>query len=237
MSTAATLLIVIGALVIALGVFYGFSIVLSKVSSRIDSQRDARPNPQISAWASANGWAYRPEAPELVGRWAGQPFVTSNYRQSGIKAVQVIDGTSPCGRAFCSFTFRYTKATINKYVKDNHRLWVVALRLSTTLPALSIYQRGFGNHIAHASDHTLFATGYQPFDQRYQVETADQGFAATVLQPQTNLWLLGPGQSIVPFRIVGQDLLCWHSGEAPNGTPALAAQLAALDELAAALPH
>jgi len=117
------------------------------------------------------------------------------------------------------------------------RKWIVALQLPTPLPSLSVGPKGLGNNIADAASTSRFTTGYQPFDQRYKVDTSDTGFAAAVLQPQTNLWLLEQGQSIVPFRITGQDLLSWHAGAAPNGTPALAAQLAALDEFVATLPN
>jgi|GEM_PF-3033503 len=227
----ASVLIVVAVVAVVMAAVISLRVLANLRSVR----KDAQPNPQIAAWAQSIGWAYQPETPDLVHRWSGPPFVGRSLLNHGVKAVQVVDGTTPSGHSFCSFTFRYS--TEGRGLVNAH-YWITALQLPAPLPALSVTPKRLPGKITDAMGRCHVNIGYPPFDNAYHVVSDEPSFASAFLQPNLVKWLLDsnrPDVLGIAIRIVGADLLCWQYDRAPYATPDFVNRVTAIDNMATSL--
>jgi len=161
---------------------------------------------QMASWAAANGLTYLSEDRLLPSRWAGKPFVGGSQST----AFDVLTGRLPSGQQFCSFGYRYVVSTGE--TTQTVLVWVLVLRMPRTLPWLTVTPEGLGNRLTKAFGSQDIELESDEFNKAFRVESGAPAFAFAILSPRVMEWLLGPGRSIVPWRMVGSDIMCWRAG-------------------------
>ena len=193
-------MIVLLLLVAVIGGVIALCVVLVVVASRNNRKQQAR----LMAWARANGLSYTPSVPRLAHYWSERPFIGGRNAQ----ALDVLTGQTPRRRQFCCFTYQYVIYTGKTTLVI--RIAVTAMRLPAALPRLALTAETVGTKIARVFGGQDITLESDDFNNFYRVESDDQRFAYGVLHPRMMEWLLGPGRALTPWRIVGDDLICWR---------------------------
>lgn len=196
MSASPLLLFLAGALVVA-----GIAVY----AAMADSKRRER----LFAAATARGWTYVRESPQLVGRWSGQPFGTGDNRR-----VRDTVAGAWHGREFTAFTYTYeTSSEDSKGSRSTTTHWftVVALVLPTWLPTLEVRPESAMHRVLGAvgigEDIELES---EDFNRAFRVSARDPKYASDVLAPRTMEQLLAGPRT--PWRIEGNTVLTWADG-------------------------
>lgn len=178
-------------------------IVLLIVYLRNEQRKLSLHRAQMAAWAAANGWSYQPWSVPLAYAWPGEPFIS----EAGAQAIDVVSGAMPSGQPFWSFMYQY-QVQEGRY-QETVRIWILALGLPEMLPWLNVTPKGKGKD----SKHDILLESDE-FNRAFHVAAASQAFAYAVLNPPVMAWLMEQGRSVVPFRFVGGNLVCWRYEEA-----------------------
>jgi len=171
-----------------------------------DRQRD-RHRAEMAAWASAHGMQYLAYSDQLAKQWTGQPFVESKSAQ----AVDILSGSTPGGHPFWSYVYKYIVGTDDNYYTVQK--WILVLQMPRILPWLTVVFETFGAKLAQAFGGEDIKVESDDFNKAYRVQSGSPQFALAVLNPSVIDWLLGHGRTLVPFRIVGQNMIWWGEGE------------------------
>jgi hypothetical protein len=186
---------------------------------------------RLFAAATARGWTYTAEQPELVSRWTGTPFGRGDSRH----AREVLSG-SWRGAGFWAFTYSYeTSSTDSKGARTTttHRYAVTALALPAYLPTLEVAPESlmgrFSQAVGIGSDIDVES---EDFNRTFRVESRDRKFASDVLTPRlVEALLAGPRD---PWRIEGPCILTWDTGTVE--VEQVDGRLAALQLVVSAIP-
>lgn len=158
---------------------------------------------RLRAFAAGIGWTYLERAPQLVGRWRGQPFHLGHSR----RATHLVTGEHR-GRAAAVFEYQYTTGSGKN--RTTTTLTVTMLRLPGFLPDLEITNEGVGAKIAKAFGGQDIQFESEEFNRRWRVEAAVRKTAHDIVHPRfMELMVAGPPD---PVRFEGTDVWTWHVG-------------------------
>src|SRR5690554_3764825 len=113
------------AIVVVVGLF-----VLAAWGEKVKRER-------LESFAAATGWIYQKDAPQLVGRWRGQPFNVGSSR----RASHLLAGSFQ-GHEIAAFEYRYTTGSGKN--RSTTVLTVTMVSLPAYLPHLEITNEGVG---------------------------------------------------------------------------------------------
>jgi len=188
-------------------VFIVLIVVIGVVGYAV-SQRDLeRHRAEMAAWAAAHGLHYLAESDQLAQMFSGEPFTGG----SGGHAIDILSGPTPGGHQFWSYIYQYTVS--NGKTSQTVKSWVVLVQMHRILPWLNVTFDSFGAKLAQVFGDEDIEVESDDFNKTYCVHSGSPQFAFAVLNPPVIDWLLGPGQAIVPFRFVGQDMIWWCDGD------------------------
>jgi hypothetical protein len=139
------------------------------------------------AFATARGWRYEQEQPELVDRFTGPPFGMGFGRQ----AYNVLYGTHD-GRDLVSFDYTYKTQTSDgkTTTTHTHTFSVLALRMGVPMPSLSVDPENiFGRFLGRLTGQDIDLES-EDFNRAFTVTCPDRKFASDVLHPQMMEYLL-----------------------------------------------
>jgi len=182
----------------------------------------------IAGWAAARGYSFLQENRALVPYLQGEPFVGGR----SAKVTEFIDGVTPGGRTFCSFQYSYVVS--NGESSTTVLRAIVMVRLPAVLPALSLTREGFGDRVQKFFGGQDIELESDDFNRLFRIKSPVEAFAYGVLHPRMMEWLMGPAYAMVPFRIDGQDVICWREGKPDYAT--LDGQLAAMTDFVNQIP-
>src|SRR5690606_11195053 len=120
---------------------------------------------------------YSPRAPQLVGRWRGQPFNLGHSR----RVEHLLSGDFQ-GRPAAVFEYRYT--TGHGKNRSTTRLTVVMLALPTFLPDLEITNEGVGARIAKMFGGQDIQFESEEFNRRWRVQASVRKTAHDIVHPR-----------------------------------------------------
>ncbi|MDR0782756.1 MAG: hypothetical protein LBE83_03250 [Propionibacteriaceae bacterium] len=178
----------------------GLAVVMVVVAQAQRRQRIER----LSAWALANDLTYTASDPSLRNRWPGLPFVR------GGQYIDVISGRTRNYRPFCAFRYHYTVDSAES--SQSYDFAVFVLRLPMPVPTMQLTKEGIGAKVAKAFGGQDIRIGIEPFDRTYRIQSTSEPFTRALLTPTVANWLTGPGLNLMPWRLIGNDLLCWRPG-------------------------
>jgi len=184
---------------------------------------------QLMAWARANGMTYQQESRDLARRWSDSPFIGG----PSARALDVISGTTSTRRQFYSYTYQYIVPTGKSAVVI--RAWVTVVRLPRELPWLTVTPETIGGKLSKTFGGQDINVESVDFNRDFRVQSELPEFAIAFLHPQLIEWLLGSGRGLVPFRVIGQHMLCWQA-DTQLDTSQLMAVVDGLDALASQIP-
>ena len=161
------------------------------------------------------GWAFVPHDNSYANRWQGYPFEQGRNRQ----ARAVISGSYGNGgpdRRFVAFDYSFVTDDANNRrsgvnSSTTHNFAVCALQLPTYFPALKVTPENVLTRLGNAITGNDIELESEDFNRRFKVTCPDVKFACDVLPPRTMEALLA--RKPLSFRVQGQDLLCWESGQ------------------------
>ncbi len=176
---------------------------------------------RLAAFAASIGWTYQASAPQLVGRWRGQPFNIGSSKQ----ASHLLTGDYR-GRTAATFEYQYTTGSGKN--RSTTVLTITMLALPTFLPDLEITNEGLGAKLAKVFGGQDIQFESEEFNRRWRVEAAMRKTAHDIVHPRfMEFMVAGPSD---PLRFEGTDVWTWHLGAI--GTDPLYARL---DRLARAV--
>jgi hypothetical protein len=143
------------------------------------------------AFATARGWRYEQEQPELVDRFTGPPFGMGFGRQ----AYNVLYGTHD-GRDLVSFDYTYKTQTSDgkTTTTHTHTFSVLALRMGVPMPPLSVDPENFLDRFVGRITGQDIDLESEEFNRAFSVTCPDRKFASDVLHPQMMEFLLAHPQ-------------------------------------------
>ena len=159
-------------------------------------------NPGLAKWATSKGWKYRAKASFLCKKWRGNPI---DYQWA--RFFDLVSGRTCQGREFRVFIYQYTTTLRNMVVV--HNTGIVTLELPCAVPELRVTMRWGATCVPGGQ---TVEVGDEMFDKTYIVRCAKPAFARAVLQSNLTSWLVGDGAAMVPFRLIGNDLMFWRAG-------------------------
>ena len=159
-------------------------------------------NPGLAKWAASKGWKYRARASFLRKKWHGNPI---DYQWA--RFFDLVSGRTSQGREFRVFIYQYTTTLRNMVVV--HNTGIVTLELPCAVPELRVTMRWGA---AGVPGEQTVEVGEEMFDKTYVVCCAKPDFAHAVLNSNLTSWLVGDGAAMVPFRLIGNDLMFWRAG-------------------------
>lgn len=181
--------------IVVVGLFASFVVI----AFFVERKRKER----LAAFAAAIGWTYQHRAPQLVGRWRGQPFNVGSSRQ----ASHLLAGTFR-GRPAAAFQYQYSTGSGKN--RSTTTLTVTMLSLPAALPDLEITNEGVGAKIAKAFGGQDIQFESEEFNRRWRVQGAVAKTTHDVVHPRL-MELLNAGPPD-PVRIEGTDIWTWHTG-------------------------
>jgi hypothetical protein len=181
--------------IVVVGLFASFVVI----AFFVERKRKER----LAAFAAAIGWTYQHRAPQLVGRWRGQPFNVGSSRQ----ASHLLAGTFR-GRPAAAFQYQYSTGSGKN--RSTTTLTVTMLSLPAALPDLEITNEGVGAKIAKAFGGQDIQFESEEFNRRWRVEGAVRKTVHDIVHPRfMDMLNAGPAD---PVRFEGTDLWTWHYG-------------------------
>lgn len=181
--------------IVVVGLFASFVVI----AFFVERKRKER----LAAFAAAIGWTYQHRAPQLVGRWRGQPFNVGSSRQ----ASHLLAGTFR-GRPAAAFQYQYSTGSGKN--RSTTTLTVTMLSLPAALPDLEITNEGVGAKIAKAFGGQDIQFESEEFNRRWRVEARVRKTAHDIVHPRfMELMVAGPPD---PIRFEGTDVWTWHLG-------------------------
>jgi hypothetical protein len=187
-----------------LGTFLVLAVVMIVLAARAAKRR----RELVQKFAAERGWQWQESDPSLVKRWQGQPFGIGQRR----RAIHVLSGEHR-GRQIVVFDYSYQTTstdTDGKTKTMTHEFAVCAVRLPMALPAIEVGRETFLNRLARIVGFTDLEFEHEEFNRAFTVRAADPKFAYDLIHPRTMELLLARGT--VPWRIQGDDILCWARG-------------------------
>jgi hypothetical protein len=186
---------------VAFLVFAVVVVVLSYLAAK--KRREA-----MQAFATARGWRYEQEQPELVDRFSGAPFGMGFGRQ----AYNVLYGSHD-GRDLVSFDYTYKTQTSNGKTTSTttHTFSVLALRMGVAMPSLSIDPENFLDRFVGRITGQDIDLESEDFNRAFTVTCPDRKFASDVLHPQMMEYLLQHPD--LGWRFDGDSMLVIASGQ------------------------
>ena len=158
---------------------------------------------RLAAFAASIGWTYESSAPQLVGRWRGQPFNLGDSK----RASHLMAGTHR-GRHAAAFEYQYSTGSGKS--RSTTVLTVTMLALPTYLPDLEITNEGLGARIAKVFGGQDIQFESEEFNRRWRVEAAVRKTAHDIVHPRfMEFMVAGPSD---PLRFEGTDVWTWHLG-------------------------
>ena len=202
------------AIVVVVGLF-----VLAAWGEKVKRER-------LESFAAATGWIYQKDAPQLVGRWRGQPFNVGSSR----RASHLLAGSFQ-GHEIAAFEYRYTTGSGKN--RSTTVLTVTMVSLPAYLPHLEITNEGVGAKIAQAFGGQDIQFESEEFNRRWRVEAAVLKTAHDIVHPRFMEYMVaGPPD---PLRFEGTDVWTWHHG--PIRTDVLHARLTRLVQVVEMVPR
>lgn len=169
------------------------------------------------AWAMERGWSYTGSDPSLVSRWGGQPFNAGGHSR---RATDVLTGMlNGFGGSYAvtSFTYVYTKdngtTTNGQRNSTTYHVHVMAIGLPVPLPTLELTHDGLGAKLAKAFGGQDIVFESDEFNKYWRVSASQLKYAHDVVRPQLMERLLRADAREVSFRIEGDTLLTWTTGQ------------------------
>lgn len=210
-------------------VFIGGMIALVVWSVKAGNRRRRERQHLFASMATSCGWQWVESNNDLVRRWTGAPFGRGSTRRTG----NVVSGVHN-GHEFVFFDYSYTTSSTDgqgNSTTQTHPYSVYAVRLPAPAPYLQVNQKGLFAKLGAALGFERFTLGQPAFDQTLKASTSHPQFARDVLSP--DVVRLALTHQDVPWRIEGQDILCWTAG---SHTPEVAVtRLFFLEHLLAAV--
>ena len=179
----------------------------------------------VRTWAQARGWAFAPNRPDLLARWAGYPFGFGGTREATDLATGAFNG-----RAGMSFNYRYTSGAGRK-----QNIHVVALGLPLATPGLRLTGHGLVWNMGEVFAGPDINIGDPMFDQAWKVVSPVPAFAHDVLAtPAVRSVLMRVDARGTNLALIGTDLVTWSpSDQTPEH---FETRLRLLADLLAAVP-
>ena len=192
--------------------FMLFPVVLflgALIWKRYSDRAAAERHRQLTDWASARGWNYRPTDGALATRWNGPPFI-------GGGAVRDVFSGEVGGWPFTVFEYRYEEGSGDNSV--TRYFTVTAVRLPAELPMLWIAPETAFRRLAQRLGSQDIDFESAEFNRSFAVRADDDRYAHAVVHPRMMEYLLNSparGQSV---RIEGNTLLMWESASLSTGS-------------------
>jgi hypothetical protein len=194
----------LGCMGLLLVVGVGLMVALIVFGSRSAKRRRAA----LQAFAAQRGWLWQESEPELARRWHGYPFGTGSRH----RVHQVLTG-SHRGREIVLFEYSYETSSTDSEGGSStttHRYTVCVVRLPAPLPGMEVGRHSFLHRLAGITGRRDVQFDDPAFNKAFRVRAADERVArAVVSRPTIDLLLSRPS---VPWRIEGEDMLCWSPG-------------------------
>ncbi|WP_117208582.1 hypothetical protein [Allorhizocola rhizosphaerae] len=197
-------------------------IVLGRKSSRRERERLQR----VHEWAARHGWTVTAE-PGID--WAQLP-------RGERSSVSLLLSTTMYGRHVSVAEYSYVTESMadskGSRSTTTHRLIVAAVRFDAAYPPVAVEVRGavsrFGRQVF--GDNAA-ATGHDPFDRAFRIQTKDPQWARTLFGPTLIAEHLAG--RIPVWSLAGHDLLTWQRGaiEDPDQIPMLVTPLLRVADL------
>jgi len=179
--------------IVVVGLFASFVVI----ALFVERKRKER----LAAFAAAIGWTYQHRAPQLVGRWRGQPFNVGSSRQ----ASHLLAGTFR-GRPAAAFQYQYSTGSGKN--RSTTTLTVTMLSLPAALPDLEITNEGVGAKIAKAFGGQDIQFESEEFNRRWRVQGAVLRTTHDVVHPRLmELLNAGPADPVI---FEGADVWTFH---------------------------
>lgn len=165
----------------------------------------------LTNFAHANGWSFTDQNDNYAHIWKGEPF-----RLFGGEAKEIFEGTwAPTGHHFAAFNYSYTETSTDSQghtTSNTYHFEVRVLSLPRSLPSLAISEEGFFAKVGKLFGGQDIEFESDDFNRAFRVTSDDARFAYGVIHPQLMEWLLGPGRTLVPWRIDRGYLITFETG-------------------------
>ncbi|MDR0837254.1 MAG: DUF3137 domain-containing protein [Propionibacteriaceae bacterium] len=175
-------------------------------------QAEKKRREALINFAAQNGWRFTQRDDRYARMWQGEPF-----RLFGGQAKEIFEGIwAPTGHHFIAFGYSYTETHTDAQghrTSTTYHFEVRALGLPRALPRLSISSEGFWTKAGKLFGGQDIEFESDDFSRAFRVTADDARFAYGVIHPQFMEWMLGPGQTIVPWRIDNAYLVTFESGQ------------------------
>jgi hypothetical protein len=194
---SSTLLIVLLAIVVGVGLFY------------FNYQAAKKRREKFAAFAAQYGWSYTPADNSLAHQWAGTPFGNGDNR----RVRNVLSGAYN-GQPMVAFDYSYQTHSRNgkgQRRTTTHHFGVVVMKLQAPLPHLEVRHEGiFGGAVANALGFRDLQFESDQFNRAFRVKADDERFGHAVITPRMMEMLLARGE--IGWRIEGDSLVGWGKG-------------------------
>ncbi|MEP7059203.1 MAG: hypothetical protein ABI828_00610 [Actinomycetota bacterium] len=180
---------------------------------------DKNREDELEALATANGWAFSIEGEENPLETLPFTFFTNGVAHS---AFNIIQG-SVRDRGFLEFDYDWETLVGGLFsVAESIESSCAVTALAGVCPELMVSHETTSHWLEHPFTHEVFESEREEFARRFRVSTTDAAFAATILDPAMEQWLLDSlSDTDLCFEIQGSWLLCFTHLRPPAEVPAV----------------
>jgi Protein of unknown function (DUF3137) len=198
MGDLTTVLIVIGAVIVAIVVIY------------FQWQANKKKVAELTAAAAERGWKYDREDRGRVHRFKGTPFGEGRNRM----ARHILLGPYR-GRTMLAFEYSYQEleGSGDRRRTKTYRFTVVGIGIPSPRPTLEITREGWGRKLLGMVGVRDLQLESEDFNKTFHIRAENDKFAYDILHPRMMEWMLADQRTLsIPFRFERGDLVVWTDG-------------------------